>query len=226
VLAYALPRAALDPLLPPALVLDALGEHGFAAIALVQAERLRPAFAPAALGIDAFLVGYRIFVRVAANESLRGLHVLRTDADSAPLALVSNVVTRYRVHRAHVSLAERGGRLDVSVRTDRGEADLDLSADLASRPAPLPPDSPFADEHEARRFAGPLPYTFDHEPETGALVAVRGMRAGWEPETVAVDVRRAAFLDRFGVDCVLANAFYVGGVDYRWERGRVLRTAT
>lgn len=50
VLTYAFPSDILQPLLPPGLALDTYGEYGFLAIALVQTERLRPSFLPAALG--------------------------------------------------------------------------------------------------------------------------------------------------------------------------------
>jgi hypothetical protein len=81
VLAYAFPRATLEPLLPPTLGLDTHGKSGLAAAAFVQTERLRPAFLPDALGIDFFLAGYRIFPRVAEQPSLRGLYILGSDTD-------------------------------------------------------------------------------------------------------------------------------------------------
>jgi hypothetical protein len=42
---------------------------------------------------------------------------------------------------------------------------------------------------------------------------------------VKVDVRRATFFEREpfrDVEPVLANAFHVTGIDYRWERGMVV----
>jgi hypothetical protein len=95
-------------------------------------------------------------------------------------------------------------------------------ADLAGKPAPLPAGSPFASLGEARRFAGPLPYTFDYEPETHSIVRIEGVRQKWNPEPVAVEVRRCSFLERppfAGERAVLANAFHLQDVPYRWERG-------
>jgi hypothetical protein len=109
----------------------------------------------------------------------------------------------------------------LSIEVDPG---VRVSADLGVRPGPLPADSPFATVDEARRFAGPLPYTFHHEPETGRLLSVRGVRSAWDPQPVAVDVQELSFFspERFGVEPVLANAFYVGDIDYRWRRGELL----
>ena len=215
VLTYAFPREVLDPLVPPGLELDALGGLGFAAVALVQTEALRPAGLPRALGRDFFLVGYRIFVR---RGSLRGLRILRSETDAALVALVGNALTRYGWRRVGIDVRDEPPVYDV--RTSSG---LHVRADL--RPASLPEGSPFAGAREARRFAGPLPYTFEHEPETGAIVAVRGVRAGWEPQPVRADVHRNDFADELGGGS-LANAFHVGDVDYRWERGRLLDEVT
>ena len=41
--------------------------------------------------------------------------------------------------------------------------------------------SPFANLEDARRFAGPLPYTFDYEPETNSIVMIKATRTRWEP---------------------------------------------
>lgn len=220
VLAYAFPRETLEPLLPPPLELDTHGDRGFAAAAFVHTERLRPAFLPPALGLDFFLAGYRVFVRVAARPSLRGLYILRSDADRRSIVSLGNLLTRYRYHRVDASCRLTAGKLEIRVRPG-----VDVVADLSEASAPLPEDSPFPDEREARRFAGPLPYTFHHERETGSLLAVRGVRSGWEPRCVSVSVRELSFFGS-GVfaeaHARLANAFYVGDVDYRWERGRLL----
>ena len=228
VLTYAFPRAVLEPLIPPGLLLDAHGDWGLAAVALVQTEALRPAFLPRALGRDFFLSGYRVFVRLRGASSLRGLYILRSDTDKGAMVAFGNLLTHYRYRRADVGLREEGGRLEIEVETPRAEADLHVVADLERRPAPLPAGSPFATLRDARRYAGPLPYTFDHEPETGSIVVIRGVRSEWRPETVAVEVRRATFFQRppfSESEPLLANAFHVAGVDYRWERGRVVPSA-
>src|SRR5918995_1788525 len=95
VLAYAFSRETLEPLVPPSLELDTHGEVAFAAAAFVQTERLRPAFLPAAFGLDFFLAGYRIFVRVAAQPSLRGLYILRSDADRRLIVVLGNALSQW-----------------------------------------------------------------------------------------------------------------------------------
>jgi hypothetical protein len=222
VLAYACPAEALAPLMPARLMLDRHGEYGLAAAAFVQTEKLRPSLLPRALGTSFFLAGYRLFVRVRDSPSLRGLYVLRSDTDRRTMELLGNALTHYRYTRSEARVTEKPGRLAVEVRTQHGDGDVDVVADLDAE-ATLPPGSPFETLDEARRFAGPLPYTFDVERETGAIVAVRGQRSGWEPRPVSVDVRRVSFFEREPfTGAVLANAFHVADVDYRWERGQVL----
>jgi Uncharacterized conserved protein (COG2071) len=189
----------------------------------VQTEGLRPAGFPALLGQDFFLTGYRIFARfrTAAGRTLRGLRILRSDTDRAFMVGAGNLLTHYRYSRCRVRMEEADGRLAVEVETG-GAADLRVVADLAGKPAPLPAGSPFASLAEARRFAGPLPYTFDYEPETHSIVRVEGVRQSWNPEPVAVEVQRCSFLERppfAGEPGVLANAFHLKDVPYRWERG-------
>ena len=225
VLTHAWPRRLLERLLPPGLVVDTQGDFAFTAIALVQTERLRPAFLPASLGLDFFLTGYRVFVRVADAPSLRGLYILRTDTNRRTMVMLGNLLTHYRYHLADISTEERDSRLAIQVRTPAHEADLDLVADLTSKPAPLPRQSPFTDLTEARRYAGPLPYTFDYERSTGSIVAVKATRQRWNPEPIDVEVRQARFLESphfAGASPLLANAFHVENVDYRWQRGELL----
>ena len=225
VVTYALPAGFLEQLLPPGLVLDAYGDDGFVAIALVETEGLRPSFAPRAFGTRFFLTGYRIFVRPRTAPSLRGLYILRSDADRRAMVVLGNVFTHYRYGLADVRACERDGVLEIEVRTPAGEADVGLAADLGSRCAPLPDTSPFPDLATARKYAGPLPYTFDYEAATNSLVAVRGVRSQWNPESVRVDVRRATFFAQRPFSAHeprLANAFHVGDVAYRWERGRLI----
>jgi Uncharacterized conserved protein (COG2071) len=224
VLTYAYPATLLEPLLPPGLIVDTQGEHGFVAIAMVQTKRLHPAFLPAELGVDFFLTGYRVFTRFASKPSLRGLRILRSDTDRLLMAVGGNLLTHYAYVHCEAAMVAEGDQLRVNVRSPGAVADLDVVADLSSRPAPLPAGSPFANLEDARRFAGPLPYTFDYEPETHSIVMIKATRSHWEPQPIAVQVRKASFLERPPFNqapAILANAFHVAGVPYRWERGVV-----
>lgn len=223
VLTYAFPREILQPLLPPGLVLDTYREYGFLGIALVETERLRPSFLHARFGHDFFLSGYRIFTRLQSPAgSRRGLRILRSDTDMAWMVHAGNLLTHYQYGLCHVELSQRTGEIQWSIRTPQEEADLDVLAYVGSGPASLPASSPFTNESDARRFAGPLPYTFAYEPATHSIISVRGVREGWNPRPVGVAVRKNTFL-RQEPFCratpILASAFYLRDVPYRWMRG-------
>lgn len=221
VLTYALPAKILEPLLPPGLELDRYDDWGFLAIAMVQTEGLRPTFLPRGAGGDFFLSGYRIFTRfrTKAGRVLRGLKILRSDTDSRWMSLAGNLTTHYHYRKAKVDVLEDGPIFEVRIRTPKSEADLHVRADLSTKPAPLPKESPFRTLEDARRFAGPLPYTFDYEPETDTMVVIKGVRRAWDPQPVRVEVLECTYLERFR-SAVLANAFHLSGVPYRWKRGR------
>ncbi len=221
-LTYALPAPVLRRLLPPGLDLETFGEYGLVAIALVEARSLRPAGLPRWFGQDFFLAGYRVFARLRLPDgrTLRGLRILRSDANRRFMVAGGNLLTHYKYRLCSASVASTSGRIHVTVRTPDGVGDLDVNVDLASRE--LPASSPFSSIREARRFAGPLPFTFEYEPETDGTIAIRATRGRWQPVPVGVDVRRAAFFDQpefAGCTPILAAAFHVGEVDYRWERG-------
>ncbi len=230
VLTYALAPEVLRPLLPPGLRLDTYGrpdgsEIGFLAIALVATRGLRPRFLPAFLGKDFFLSGYRIFARYdsRSGRTLRGLRILRSDTDSRLMVVAGNALTHYRYRKCTARVVEEAGRLDVTITTHAGEADLDVSAEIAGPPT-LPPGSPFADFVEARKFAGPLPFTFDYEAETHSVVLIEGVRQAWDPRPVKVDVRTCTFFGHppfVGLCPVLANAFYIRDIPYLWRPGIV-----
>lgn len=223
VLTYAFPRHLLERLLPPGLELDTHGDWGFVAVAMVQTRGLRPAFIPRICGKDFSLTGYRIFVkfRTPGGRTLRGLHILRSDADRWSMVIGGNLLTHYHYRKCESHLRNSDSELDLAICTKRGEADLHVVADLTGA-STLPAESPFRREHDAKRFAGPLPFTFDYEPQTHSIVMIRGVRSNWSPRLVPVDVRQVNFFNRppfRSARPILASAFYVHDIPYRWERG-------
>jgi hypothetical protein len=224
VLTYALSESSLLPLLPPGLFLDTYENYGFLAIAMVQTRNMRPRFAPKLMGRDFFLTGYRIFTRyrTPSGKVLRGLRILRSDTDSDLMVRWGNRLTHYEYRKATVDYCTGNHLLEVKIQTPGGEADLHVRAHLASEPAPLPQGSPFPNLQVARKFAGPLPFTFDYEAETKSIIRIQGVRQAWAPKTTRVEVLQNTFIERapFAVaHPVLASAFYLGNVPYWWKRG-------
>ena len=224
VLTYAMRPETLVPFLPAGLALDTHRGLGMLAIAMVQARALRPSGFPRFLGRDFFLAGFRIFTKldVPGEPARRGLRILQSLTDRPAMRVFGNLLTHYNYGPCHVHRRRTDRGLEIALDTPNGNADLRVSADL-SGPALKPPDgSPFADLSEARRFAGPLPLTFDYEAATHSIVVIRGAREHWEPLAVRVEVSMNRFLQRAcfrDAGAVLANAFFVSDVSYHWGRG-------
>src|SRR5687767_10970442 len=226
ILTYAFPDKILQPFLPPGLMLDSYQGNSFLAIALVQVEHLRPVGLPAAFGRNFFLSGYRIFSRYrrADGKTLRGLLILRSDSDSRLMVWGGNLLTHYRYSNCVVKTQRSPEMLEILITTSRAEADLVVRA-FVEKDADAPPvGSPFANLKIARHYAGPLPFTFDYEPESCQMVIVEGIRQNWNPRPVRVEVEQCTYLEKppfSSVPLRLANAFFIEKIPYSWRRGVV-----
>jgi hypothetical protein len=225
VLTYALPASKLAPLIPPGLEVDSYDGWGFLAVAMVQTQAMRPVGAPTAFGSDFLLAGYRVFARfrTAQGRTLRGLRILRSDTDKWRMVLGGNLLTHYNYRRCRASFRRGDSTLEVHISSPDGRADLHLVADLSNpQDAPLPRESVFRNHRDARRFAGPLPWTFDYEPQTRSIIAIKGMRTEWHPRVVPVKVTRNTFIESEPFkEARFVSAFHVSDIDYCWERGVV-----
>lgn len=225
-LSFAVPESIARGLIPPALEVDAFEGWGFVTVALVWTKDLRPAAFPKWLGRDFFLAGFRVFVRMRDEEGrrLRGLKILRSETDRAGMVLSGNLMTHYNYRLAKVEVEERDGVIRVRTFSRDGMPSLDLEVDISAEPHGPPEGSPFPDWRTARQFAGPMPFTFDDNGD-GRFVVIEGRRSEWTPRPVVVKAWKVAMFDEelfAGITPVLANAFVVEGVPYRWERGRLI----
>lgn len=227
-LTFALPATALTPRLYPGLTLDTHEDMGFVCIAIVQTRKMRPSFMPQWLSGSFTLTGYRIFVRYKTREGkhLRGLQVLRSDTDRRTMAMLGNVFTHYRYEHAAIDVQRTEQTMRIRASTPTKSADLDVTVDTQGPDDVLPKESPFPDARTARRFAGPMPYTFSYEPETGSIVRIEGRRRGWKPKMVGAHVEHTTFFTQQGLpQPTLASAFMVEDVPYHWHKGVVEKVA-
>ncbi len=210
---FAAPERSLQPLVARGLSLDTFKGRGFLAVACVATRRLRPRGLPERLSMDFFLAGYRLFVRFdsASGRRYRGLQILGSETDRWMMALGGRLFTHYayRKVRARVTRAA----IALHVETSSG---LDLAVRDEER---LPADSVFADWQEARRYAGPMPFTFASVDGGRGIMRVEGRRVNWEPRAVALDAATVPFLSSIVADASPAAAFLVEDVDYEWKRG-------
>ncbi|RZL32657.1 MAG: hypothetical protein EOP00_33710 [Pedobacter sp.] len=219
VLTYALPKEQLESLLPPCLTLDTHNDKwAFVAVALVQTEDLRPKGFPKFMGNDFFLAGYRIFVRYTTNEGkrLRGLYILKSETDKKKMALFGNLFTHYNYSAIDIKLTEMDGR--VNIYSEKSDLDIILKN---NEDADLPKNSVFDDWKTARRFAGPLPFTFTYNEINRKVTIIEGVRQNWIPKPIEVLKAEIGFIeqDKFK-GALLANAFINENIPYYWKKGR------
>ena len=221
VLTFAVPKEALQELIPECLQLDTFQDKwAFVAIAMVQTSKLRPKGFPEFMGSDFFLIGYRIFVRYINNKGkrLRGLFVLRSETDKKKLELLGNVFTHYKYGTTDIQTTVSG-----NLRTIRSEkSDFQITIDTADDEVQMPEHTPFSDWRDARKFSGPLPFSFTYNPSDSTVVIIQGVRQNWKPRPVKVVSYHCPFLDRLNIqNAVLASAFEVRDIPYYWKKGMV-----
>jgi hypothetical protein len=227
-ISFAFPESTLKPLVPPGLEIDAYDGFGFVTAALVWTRHLRPAGFPEFLGQDFFLAGYRIFTRLRdeSGRNLRGLKIIRSETDKRRMVDLGNLMTGYQYRFAKLQITQNGPDTRVLTSLPDGEVTLDLTFDSQTPNAGLPLGSPFPDWRTARRFAGPMPFTFSPGAD-GKFVVIEGTRTDWVPRPVQVRHWRVGLFDEGPLQAaepILANAFAVENIDYRWNKGRIIQT--
>ncbi len=219
VLSFAVPKVALQRPIPPFLELDTFrDEWGFVAVAIVRTKHLRPVGFPQWSGNDFMLIGYRVFVRYTNRKGkrLRGLYILGSETDKRRMAFMGDLFTRYRYTFKPLSEATVGSRTTVS----SPDGSTSVVYDDGARDIALPGTSVFKDWSEARRFVGPLPFTFSQDKSNNSVLIVEGARSDWEPRPVSVQSHAFSFLAGLGLgELRLSNAFVIDGVPYHWKRG-------
>ena len=75
---------------------------------------------------------------------------------------------------------------------------------------------------EARRFAGPLPFTFTYNPAKHEVLIIEGVRENWKPMAVNVLDHHFSFIDDLKIpEARLANAFIIRKIPYYWKKGKI-----
>jgi hypothetical protein len=220
VLTFAVPKEDIASLIPDPFTLDTYQDtFAFVAVAMVKTRKLRPAILPAFLGTDFFLIGYRVFVRYRnrAGANLRGLYILRSETDSTIMKLLGGLFTRYSYIKTNIRVSEDQGGLSINAM----DSGFNVVTGREAEGAALPTGSPFLTWKEARRFAGPLPFTFTTDQKSKTVLIVEGQRENWVPKPLTIHSYDIPFLNQpvFNQK-VLANAFIIRDIHYHWKKGK------
>jgi len=221
VLTFAVPKEQLEHLIPECLELDTFDDKwGFVAVAMVQTKHLRPKGFPKFMGNDFFLIGYRIFVRFKnnKNKNLRGLYILKSETDKRKMQFFGNMFTHYNYPTTDITQIE--DEKSIEIRSEKSNFHLLLSKDVDS--VDLPKNSPFSNWKEARRYAGPLPFTFTYNSDKKEVLVIEGVRSNWKPTGINVLEHEFEFIKSMNFQgAVLANAFVINDIPYSWKSGKI-----
>ena len=220
VLTFAVSKEKLQNLIPECLDLDTLDdEWAFVAVAMVQTTGLKPKGFPKFIGNDFFLIGYRIFVRYTNNtgKKLRGLYILKSETDKKKMELLGNIFTHYNYTTTDIQHNKQNNYTEIKSI----QSGFKLAIETDNIEVALPQYSPFKNWSAARKFAGPLPFTFTYNPDTKKILIIEGVRQNWIPQPVKVIDYEFSFLDSLNIkDAVLANAFIIKNIPYYWKKGK------
>lgn len=220
VLTFAVPKEELQKLIPECLELDTHNnQYGFVAVAMVQTKGLRPKGFPKFMGNDFFLIGYRVFVRYTNNKGkrLRGLYILKSETDKKKMELLGNIFTHYNYTTTDINQSEKTNTKEIN----SNKSNFNVTLDNSENEIQLPKNSPFKNWAEARRFAGPLPFTFTYNPATKEVLIIEGIRQNWTPKPIAVLEYNFSFLKSLELkNPILANAFIISDIPYYWKKGK------
>ena len=221
VLTFAVPKEQLQHLIPECLTLDTYQDKwSFIAIAMVQTKELRPKSFPKFLGNDFFLIGYRIFVRynTIQGKNLRGLYIIKSETNKKKMEFMGNLFTHYSYTTTDITQTETDDKKEISSLQSKFKIIIDKSVEEVT----LPIDSPFSDWANARRFAGPLPFTFTYNAQSKEVLIIEGVRENWKPYPIKVILYEFDFLNKLNLQgIVLANAFEIKNIPYYWKKGRI-----
>lgn len=220
VLTFAVPKEEILHLIPPCLSLELFKDkYAFIAMAMVQTKALRPKGFPAFLGNDFFLIGYRVFVNYASEtgKKYRGLYILKSETNKHKMEFLGNIFTHYNYTTTDISQITAQNRIEIT----SAKSGFSITIEEGGNEISLPENSPFADWTEARKFAGPLPFTFTYNEESKEVLIIEGVRQNWKPAPVKVSAYRISFIENLGLGKVdLANAFIIRNIPYYWKKGR------
>ncbi len=222
VITYAIAKEELQDLIPECLELDVYDDKwAFIAVAMVQTQDLRPKGFPQFMGNNFFLTGYRVFVRYTTNEGkkLRGLYILKSETNKKKMQFFGNIFTHYDYTTTDIAICKN---LEHHIHIQSNQSEIDVEVITNDEDASLPKTSPFPNWAAARRYAGPLPFTFTYNKNKKEVLIIQGVREDWVPKPVTIQKAFIGFIEHKGFQNIqLANAFIIENIPYYWEKGKI-----
>jgi hypothetical protein len=158
-------------------------------------------------------------VRYTTNDGkrLRGLYILQSETNKNKMSILGNIFTHYKYTTTDIDFKKDENKISILSK----KSDVEIKINLANNHVNLPINSPFKDWKEARRFAGPLPFTFSYNKENKEVLIIEGVRENWIPKPIEIIKNKVGFINQFNFrNVVLANAFMIENIPYYWKKGK------
>jgi uncharacterized protein YqjF (DUF2071 family) len=203
--------------LPAPIEPDIIRGEAYVSVVIADMVKMRPAFLPPLFGVTYNQIVYRAVVRCAGE---RGVHFLRSDADSPLMCALGNWLTFFRFHVADVRWRDEEGLTHLDLISADGRGDIHATYDVAGSTRSLPQSSRFPSLPEAQTFLVELYSAFGKDPR-GRTCRVRIDRGAWDL-AVVTDARADYGFMRNGAPFANASArldsvFYVRNLPYYWH---------
>lgn len=220
ILTFSVDKEELAPLVPEPLILDLYQDKwAFLTVAMVDTKHLRPTGLPKILGRSFFLIGYRIFVRykTSSGRTLRGLYILKSETNKKIMEVLGDVFSRYNYKTIDITQNQEDNL--VSIYSNKSNFKVSYSK-CKEESAALPEGSIFLNWKDARKFVGPMPFTFEVDAKKRTVLILEGKRNTWIANPIHVESEHFAFLNKLHLNSLqLANAFEICDVSYSWKKG-------
>jgi hypothetical protein len=151
---------------------------------------------------------------------MRGLYILKSETDKRKMEFFGNIFTNYNYESIDIERTVSGDTIQI----ESVKSNFRIAVQTGEESIDLPEKSPFADWKQARKFAGPLPFTFTYRKKAKEVLIIEGVRENWKPKPVKVVDYKIGFLDTMNFQsAVLANAFIIENIPYYWKKGKIER---
>lgn len=216
VLLYAVDLQKAKELLAAPLVHEEHNGKGLMAVAFVKTTHFRPAFLPSWLGMSFTLTGFRHMAsyRRTNGKMIRGLKIIRSFTDKKIMVKSGAGLSEYQFQYNPVTVRTEGSQIKIE-----GTGIKITAKESGGREIPLPDHSVFESWVYARKFAGPLLYTFEINKKEISIT--EGSRHHWQPVPVEIIEAETPFFDEAPYDKlepVLSGAYLVKNIPYSWKK--------
>ena len=141
---------------------------------------------------------------------------MKSETDKKKMEYLGNIFTHYNYTTTDITVSKENGLSKILSH----QSNFKVIIDHCVAEVQLPEQSPFTDWKEARRFAGPLPFTFTFNERDKTFLIIEGVRQNWVPKPIKIEEYHFKFLQEMQLkNAFLANAFEIDNLSYYWKKG-------